>query len=79
MFSVPITQWGAIEDGQSDGYHVFEFLDSQTINRAISEPKDFGLGLKEVGGRLYDHQKEVVAVKRNQNNDAWLALCKKVE
>lgn len=79
MHNVSITQWGTIDVGQPDDYELFAFPDSQTINRSIAEPKDLGLALQTVGKDLYDYQKAVIATKRNQSNDAWLALCKKTE
>jgi hypothetical protein len=75
MHIVPIAQWGSIEVGQVADYQVFELPDMETINRPIATPKDLALTLQEVGGNLYDYQKQVIATKRNQNNDAWLALC----
>lgn len=79
MHNVAITQWGTLDVGQADDYQVFAFSDLETINRPIAEPKDLALALQEVAGGLYDYQKEVISTKRNQSNDAWLALCKKVE
>jgi|TARA_R110001583_G_scaffold195385_1_gene372471 hypothetical protein len=79
MHIVAITQWGKISVGQTSDYQVFAFPDLDTINRPIAETKDLALALQEVAGSLYDYQKEVISTKRNQSNDAWLALCKKVE
>ena len=79
MHNVPITQWGTIDVGQADNYQTFAFPDLETINRPIAEPKDLGLALQQVGSDLYDYQKEVIATKRNQHNDGWLALCKKTK
>lgn len=77
MHKVSTDEWGAIEVGETADYQVFAFPDTETINRPIVEPKDLSLTLQEVGESLYDYQKQVIATKRNKDNDRWLALCVK--
>ena len=75
MHKVPTEQWGVIEVGETADHQVFAFPDTETINRPIAEPKDLSLTLQEVGESLYDYQKQVIATKRNKDNNAWMALC----
>jgi hypothetical protein len=73
MNIVPIEQWGDAD--QLQGHQVLAFSDMQTINKPATTARDFALALQEVAGNLYDYEKKVLATKRNQSNDAWLALC----
>lgn len=79
MHSVPLEQWNSVEIEQLTDHQVFAYPDMETINRPIAEPKDLALALQQVGGSLYDYQKQVIATKRNQENDAWLVLCLRSE
>ncbi|NQY62145.1 MAG: hypothetical protein HRT38_00260 [Alteromonadaceae bacterium] len=75
MENVPIAQWGSIEIEQDVDYQVFLFPDLDTINKDVDESKDLSLALQVVARSLYDYEKQVLATQRNQDNDAWLALC----
>jgi hypothetical protein len=77
MIKVSIDEWGVIEEGEAADYCVLVFSDLKTIKRPAAIPVDLSLALQEVGERLFNHQKHVVATKRNKDNNAWLALCLK--
>ena len=79
MLKVPTDDWGAIEVGEAADYCVLVFSDLKTIKRGVEKPIDLSLALQEVGERLFNHQKHVVATKRNKDNNAWMALCIKSE
>jgi len=76
MHNIAIDEWGSTDIEQAEDYQLVAFPDMETINRAIEEPRDLSLALQDVAGSLYDYKKQVIAIQRNQNNDAWLVLCK---
>lgn len=75
MFKVPTDEWGSVEVGEAADYYVLMFSDIKTIKRPVVQPKDLSLALQQVAESLYNHQKEVIATKRNKDNNAWMALC----
>ena len=79
MRIVELTQWSSDDSEFLTNCQVVSFPDTETINRPVSADSDFPLALQDVAGRLYDYSKKVIATKRNQDNDAWLALCKITE
>ncbi|MFT6920999.1 MAG: hypothetical protein ACJA2G_003655, partial [Cognaticolwellia sp.] len=75
MNIVPIEQWNETDASQLQNHQVLSFSDMRTINKLATTARDFALALQGIAGDLYDYEKQVVAVKRNQADDAWLVLC----
>lgn len=76
MHKIALHQWSTLEAPQQDQYELWAIPDNETIHRVAATPTDLALSLKVAAGNLYDYGYAVIATERDQNNEAWLALCK---
>lgn len=68
-------EWAAI-DIDAEKY-VLLATDNWTIGRKAENCEDRAWALEITGSRLKDFEHCVIATRRNEDDDAWLALCER--